>query len=573
MIPMPSRADIAGNILGALAVGNAPGAHTEAELDSVGLSSLFELQGILSRACDHNPLTRPIALADLESVLTTGKCLFAAMGSMDADSRGRVESALVKFDSYALPTFTDGGMRLAAVKGERVQLRFHAPEGPTPLWAHYLMQKESPLSGEIHVALRWLHGDDDEEVAIRFRSGSIVAGQAVEFPIQLSAQPVLISAARHDGLDIVLANGIPLFHRAARGTDPTGVTLDVIGGSEAATCINLGCALVTQRQPAFLPAPKALDTWFDSVLSHCSDGEHPGAVSQWLLASDRGVGISEATGRAIISKNIASPLGYRDFDTAAVLQRMPEGAAGAIRHQLAHHEPSPIVDISHIDVDVYAKNASGVILRRMLRHEKQLSLLQDISMKAFSGDIVGIIGRNGAGKSTLLKAMVGAMPISRGGIGIDGWPILLRPGAGMIGELTGRENIIKTGLLLGHLPDEIQEMMDDIVDFSGLNDHIDKPFKYYSDGMRSRLIFSLATAIPRDILLLDELLSAGDMGFQEKAIERLEQFILKSKVVFVVQHTFDFIIRRCTKCLYLENGHSVYYGDPNVAIEMYRENL
>lgn len=568
-----SPADTAGNILEALTRGAPPYAHTGIELDSVGLSSLSELHRILSHVHAHNLPDRLTALADLERSLTTGKPLFSAMGSLEAIEQERIESALVKFDSHALPLFADDGMRLAAVKGERVQLRYHTEGGASPLWTHYLMQKKLPASGDMHVALRWLHGDDDEEVIIRFRSSSIVIGQAIEIPLDLSIHPVLISAARCNGLDIVLANGIPLFHRSARGAEPTGIALDVIGSAEGATCIHLDGALITQYQPYFFPAAKALDTWFNSVLSHYSDGTHPGAVSQWLFASSQNIAISEATGRAIISTNLASPLGYRDYDTSAVLERMPKAAANAIRHQLADLEPSPIVEINHIDVDVYAKNASGVALRRMLRHEKQLSLLRDISLKAFSGDIVGVIGRNGAGKSTLLRAMVGAMPISQGSIGVDGWPILLRPGAGMIGELTGRENIIKTGLLLGHLPDEIQEMMSDIVEFSGLSEHIDKPFKYYSDGMRSRLIFSLATAIPRDILLLDELLGAGDMGFQEKAIKRLDQFILMSKVVFVVQHTFDFIIRRCTKCLYLENGHSVYYGDPNIAIEMYKENL
>ena len=143
----------------------------------------------------------------------------------------------------------------------------------------------------------------------------------------------------------------------------------------------------------------------------------------------------------------------------------------------------------------------------------------------------------------------------------------------MQGDLTGRENVLKTGLYMGFIPNEIYRLMDEIIEFAELKDHIDRPFRYYSDGMRARLVFALATAIPRDILLLDELLSAGDMGFQRKAMKRLDEFIARAKLVFVVQHTFDFVLSRCTKCLLLDHGRPVYFGDPKIATELYKESL
>ena len=133
--------------------------------------------------------------------------------------------------------------------------------------------------------------------------------------------------------------------------------------------------------------------------------------------------------------------------------------------------------------------------------------------------------------------------------------------------------MLKTGLYLGMLPSEMNELLDDIIEFSELRDHIDRPFKYYSDGMRARLIFAMATAVPREILLLDELLSAGDLGFQKKAMERLDNFLKRAKLVIVVQHTFDFVLSRCSKCLLLDNGKPVYFGDPSIATELYREML
>ena len=165
------------------------------------------------------------------------------------------------------------------------------------------------------------------------------------------------------------------------------------------------------------------------------------------------------------------------------------------------------------------------------------------------------------------------MPISSGRIESVTKPILLRPGAGMVGELTGRQNIYKTGLYMDMTMREIDALIDDVIDFAELRDHIDRPFRYYSDGMRARLIFALATAVPRDILLLDELLSAGDASFQKKAVDRLESFMSRAKLVLVVQHTFDFVLSKCTKCLLLERGKPIYFGDPGIATELYKESL
>jgi len=140
-------------------------------------------------------------------------------------------------------------------------------------------------------------------------------------------------------------------------------------------------------------------------------------------------------------------------------------------------------------------------------------------------------------------------------------------------ELTGRENILLAGLYMGLTPREVDEIVDDVIEFSEIGEHIDRPYQYYSDGMRARLIFSLATSISPELLMLDELLGAGDIGFQEKAARRLDTFIRNAKVVFVVQHGTDFVMTRCTKCLYIKDGRQAYFGDPRIAVEMYQSDI
>jgi ABC-type polysaccharide/polyol phosphate transport system ATPase subunit len=207
------------------------------------------------------------------------------------------------------------------------------------------------------------------------------------------------------------------------------------------------------------------------------------------------------------------------------------------------------------------------------RKQKTFRAVDQVSFELHKGDVLGIIGHNGAGKSTLLRALCGLIDISAGRIEIANRFLLLRPGIGMRDELTGRENIASMAFYLGLGLNEVNAMSDDIITFSELGEHIDKPVKYYSDGMRARLVFSIATSFAPEVLFLDELLSAGDIAFQEKAQARLRSFLNKVDTVVVVTHSTDFVMRSCTKGLLMHQGRQIYFGDPEETVARYLQVL
>ena len=200
---------------------------------------------------------------------------------------------------------------------------------------------------------------------------------------------------------------------------------------------------------------------------------------------------------------------------------------------------------------------------------KAFNVLENINFKVYPGDIVGIIGANGAGKSTLLKTIAGLIPINAGKIILKGHHQLLSPGLGIRNELSGRENIYLAGCFLGLKRKEVDKIIDEIIEFSELGEFIEQPFKFYSDGMKSRLIFSIATSIAPEILMLDELLSAGDIKFQEKAAKRMDELIERAKAVIVVTHSLSFVSQKCNKALFISKGKLKYYGNPKSAIAHY----
>ncbi len=203
------------------------------------------------------------------------------------------------------------------------------------------------------------------------------------------------------------------------------------------------------------------------------------------------------------------------------------------------------------------------------KSEKYFWALKNVSLSALQGEIVGIIGRNGSGKSTLLRVISGILTPDQGNVKVNGKALLLYPGIGFREELSGRDNIYLGCLFMGMKKKEIDEQFEDIVNFAELGPYIDRTFKYYSDGMKSRLIFSVATHVNHEILLLDELLSAGDISFNRKAAQRMDELITKSKTALIVTHSTQFVREHCTRTLYLEKGNVKYFGDPDRAVDMY----
>lgn len=210
---------------------------------------------------------------------------------------------------------------------------------------------------------------------------------------------------------------------------------------------------------------------------------------------------------------------------------------------------------------------------RQIRETNYWWVLRDISFSLDRGEILGIIGRNGAGKSTLLRVIAGMIAYDEGNIKVYGRPLLLTPGLGFRDELSGRENIEVGGVILGLTKRRIKEKIDEIIDFAELREAIDRPFKYYSDGMKARLIFSVATSVEPEILMLDELLSAGDISFAEKAAMRMNQLIREAQTIIIVTHNLKFVRDNCTKALYIKDGLIKFIGSPNEAATMFEEDV
>jgi len=209
--------------------------------------------------------------------------------------------------------------------------------------------------------------------------------------------------------------------------------------------------------------------------------------------------------------------------------------------------------------------------RRSDRHESQRFWgLRDVSFEIETGDVLGVVGENGSGKSTLLRVIAGILRPDAGSVETHGRrPTLLSLGAGFEDELTGRENIYLDAAFLGFSRDDVARYFDRIVEFSELGKFIDVPVRKYSTGMRSRLGFSIAAHIEPEILLLDEILSVGDAGFQEKSLTKIRDLMDNAKSIVVVTHDSEFVRATCTKVLWLHEGRVRGYGEPDETVERY----
>ncbi len=200
--------------------------------------------------------------------------------------------------------------------------------------------------------------------------------------------------------------------------------------------------------------------------------------------------------------------------------------------------------------------------------------LKNVSFTVSKGEMVGIIGRNGSGKSTILKIVAGVYTPSEGRVMVRGTIApLIELGAGFHHELTGRENILINGLLLGLNKRQIKEREESIIEFAELGDFIDSPVKQYSSGMYMRLAFSIATAVDPDILIIDEIMSVGDAGFQQKCLGLINRFREQGKTILFVSHSTDSVRELCDRVLLIHRGELVRDGRPNEVISVYEEIL
>lgn len=200
--------------------------------------------------------------------------------------------------------------------------------------------------------------------------------------------------------------------------------------------------------------------------------------------------------------------------------------------------------------------------------------LKDIDFRINKGDVVGIIGANGAGKSTLLKVVSGVYKPTTGTVEVNGKiSPMIELGAGFDGELTARENIYLNGAILGYSKEFLEQKFDDIVEFSELKDFLDVPVKNFSSGMVAKLAFSISTIVDPEVLIVDEILSVGDIKFQEKSKNKMMSMIEGGTTVLYVSHSIDSIKELCSKVIWLDHGKIVKMGDTKEICDEYYKKL
>ncbi len=244
-------------------------------------------------------------------------------------------------------------------------------------------------------------------------------------------------------------------------------------------------------------------------------------------------------------------------------------------------QPAPAVSLRRLGVRYDLRLAEGSTvragLRRVLhprRNGNDFWALRDLSFDVGRGEAVGIIGSNGAGKSTLLQVLARIVDPSAGEMTIRGRVTsLLTLGAGFDPNLSGRQNIELVGTLLRLTRSEILARRDEIVAFADIGQFIDAPVRTYSAGMRARLGFAISTAADPDILLLDEVMAAGDAGFREKSKERVAELVAMAGAVIVVSHDLGWVSSFCSRALLLEGGRVAVDGPAIDVVTEYRRRV
>lgn len=223
------------------------------------------------------------------------------------------------------------------------------------------------------------------------------------------------------------------------------------------------------------------------------------------------------------------------------------------------------LDVSHVSIDY--RNLMHMSLAKSFSkgHVKKADIIRavnDISFSVNKGEILGIVGRNGSGKTTLLRSIAGIFQPDEGEIDTKGNRVsLMAIGIGFNGNNTGRENILKSGMLLGCELEYVKAHMDEIIEFSELGDFIDRPVRTYSSGMYSKLSFAVTAILDTDIMLVDEVLSVGDERFRKKSYKKMEELMLSERTVLIVSHATNTLEQFCDKVLWINDGKYMMLGD------------
>lgn len=233
------------------------------------------------------------------------------------------------------------------------------------------------------------------------------------------------------------------------------------------------------------------------------------------------------------------------------------------------------IEVNNVSISYRILNS--VSIRKTLFHKKQrnevFEAVKNVSFSVEEGGILGIIGKNGSGKSTLLRSMAGVFSPNEGTIDLHGHSVsLMALGVGFKPELTGRANVMLSGLLLGFSEKEVEDRMDEIIEFAELGEFINRPVRTYSSGMHSKLAFAITAMLETDIMLVDEVLSVGDERFRQKSMEKMRQLIMdKDRTVVIVSHDIPILKELCNQVLWLHDGEMKEIGSPQIVLGHYEE--
>lgn len=230
------------------------------------------------------------------------------------------------------------------------------------------------------------------------------------------------------------------------------------------------------------------------------------------------------------------------------------------------------LNIFYKDIKKFSLVKSGI---KDLFNAKEFHAVKNVSFEIPKGQILGICGKNGSGKSTLLRAIAGIFSADSGTIDLHGNTVsLLSIGVGFQRRLSGYENIFLSGLLLGYTEEQIKERLNDIIEFSELGDFIYKPVNSYSSGMYSKLAFAITAILETDIMLIDEVLSVGDVRFQQKSYNKMKELISdESRTVIIVSHSSRTLKNLCNRVIWINEGVLKGDGDPEEIVTKYEEYM
>jgi ABC-type polysaccharide/polyol phosphate transport system ATPase subunit len=254
-----------------------------------------------------------------------------------------------------------------------------------------------------------------------------------------------------------------------------------------------------------------------------------------------------------------------------------------VRRSRSQEQPMAKIVLNNISLQFRVRQARRItlkeyVVRRLYRQSVnpviEVNALRDISLNLEDGDRLGIIGHNGAGKSTLLKLMAGIYPPTNGKREVEGSiSSLFDIALGFEQDASGWDNIRYRGYLQGETPKTIAKKLPEVAEFSELGKFLDMPVRYYSAGMMIRLAFSIASSIEPEILLIDEVLAAGDLSFQNKAKKRMRELMSQARLMVLISHDLDSISTICSKVAWLDHGRIAGIGPSQQVVNEYRQSV